>query len=58
MTEQAANLIVALTAIGMALAFWSADPESPSSRSLALTLGLLGLSIAILQDLPGPMPRW
>jgi len=46
-TEQAANLIVALTAAGMALAFWSADPESPSSRSLALTLGLLGVSIAI-----------
>jgi adenylate cyclase len=45
--DQAANLIVALTAIGMALAFWSADPESPSSRALALTLGLLGSSIAI-----------
>ena len=47
MVEQAANLIVALTAVGMALAFWSADPESPSSRSLALTLGLIGTTIAI-----------
>ncbi len=47
MAEQAANLIVALTAVGMAIAFWSADPESPISRALSLTLGLLGVAIFV-----------
>ena len=47
MVEQAANLIVALTAVGMAIAFWSADAESPISRALALTLGLLGAAIFV-----------
>lgn len=47
MIESAANLIVALMAIGMALAFWSADPQSPTSRALALTLGLYGTAIVL-----------
>lgn len=45
MLEQAANLIVALIAVTMALAFWSADFESPTSRALALTLALLAVPI-------------
>jgi class 3 adenylate cyclase len=57
--EQAANLIVALTAVGMALAFWSADPESPISRALALTLGLLGAAIFVhVLDALGLYPEY
>ncbi|HUE39522.1 MAG TPA: adenylate/guanylate cyclase domain-containing protein [Candidatus Binatia bacterium] len=40
-------LMVALVAIGMALSFWAADPASPTSRSLALTLGLYGLGLVV-----------
>jgi adenylate cyclase len=37
--------IAAAFAIGMALSFIAADPSSPTSRALALTLGLLGLTM-------------
>ena len=47
MLESAGNLIVAMMAIGMAFAFWSADPDSPTSRALALTLGLIGSTIGV-----------
>src|SRR2546422_171021 len=40
-------LMVALVAIGMSLSFWAADPASPTSRSLALTLGLFGLGLVV-----------
>jgi adenylate cyclase len=43
--EAAGNLIVALFAVGMAVAFWSADRHSPTSRALALTLALIGATI-------------
>jgi adenylate cyclase len=37
--------VVALIALGMGLVFWSTDRGSPTSRSLALFLGLLGVAI-------------
>ena len=40
-------LMVALVAIGMGLSFWAADPASPTSRSLALTLALFGLGLVV-----------
>jgi adenylate cyclase len=40
-------LMVALVAIGMGLSFWAADPASPTSRSLALTLALYGLALVV-----------
>lgn len=40
MLDASAYLIVALVAIGMGLSFLAADPQSPTSRALALTLGL------------------
>ncbi len=45
MTEIAAPAIVALVAMGMAVAFVRADPAAPTSRALALTLAATGLSI-------------
>jgi adenylate cyclase len=38
-------LVVSLIALGMGLVFWINDRHSPSSRSLALFLGLLGIAI-------------
>ena len=43
--DNAAANVVALTAIGMGLAFFFADQDSPTSRSLALCLDCIGLSI-------------
>jgi len=40
-------LMVALVAIGMGLSFWAADPASPTSRSLALTLALYGFALVM-----------
>lgn len=60
MPDPSANLIVALVAIGMGLSFLAADPESPTSRSLALSLGLFGATVVtyVVEDLgtfsPGP----
>ncbi len=42
MLDPSAYFIVALVAIGMGLSFLTADPKSPTSRALALTLGLFG----------------
>ncbi|WP_293373465.1 adenylate/guanylate cyclase domain-containing protein [Nevskia sp.] len=39
------QVLVSLVALGMALAFISADRESPTSRALAATLALIGISI-------------
>ena len=39
--------VVAIVAIGMALSFWAADPSSPSSRALALALGLIGITMLL-----------
>src|SRR3546814_19948930 len=40
-----ANTVVALVALGMGLAFVSADRRSPTSRALAATYAYIGLSI-------------
>src|SRR6266852_6264816 len=37
-------LIAGLFAIGMAVAFWSADPHSPTSRALSLFFALMGVT--------------
>ncbi len=47
MTQHLAALIVSLTAMGMALAFFVADRDSPTSRMLSLFLACLGASITI-----------
>ena len=39
------QVLVSLVALGMALAFISADRDSPTSRALAATLALIGISI-------------
>src|SRR3546814_15588308 len=39
------DLVVALVALGMGLAFVSADRRSPTSRALAATYAYIGLSI-------------
>ncbi len=41
------NLIVALVAVAMAFAFWSADRSSPTSRALSLCLALIGATIFV-----------
>ncbi len=44
--DQSGLFVVAMIAVGMGLAFFSADPQSPTSRSLAASMGLLGVDIA------------
>ena len=39
--------VVAIFAIGMALAFFAADPSSPTSRALAAALGLIGVTMLL-----------
>jgi len=39
------STLLAMLAVGMALAFWSADRESPTTRALALALVAMGLSV-------------
>lgn len=53
MADAPAYFIVALVAIGMGLSFLFADPQSPTSRALALTLGLFGIAVVtyVLQRL-------
>jgi len=46
-SEHTAPLIVSLAAMGMSLAFFVADRDSPTSRMLALFLLCLGASIAL-----------
>ncbi|MGH8446190.1 MAG: adenylate/guanylate cyclase domain-containing protein, partial [Solimonas sp.] len=43
--EMVAHTVVALVALGMGLAFISADRKSPTSRALAATYAYLGISI-------------
>ena len=45
-TELTAAVIVALTALGMALAFVLADRRSPISRAMAAFLAMIGLAVA------------
>lgn len=61
-TNAAAN-VVALTAMGMGLAFFYADRDSPTSRSLALCLDAIGVSILFNVNLVGgreiaTLPWW
>lgn len=62
--ELAAPLIVALMALGMALAFILADRTSPISRVLAAFLACIGISIALDVIIGGPIhargetPAW
>jgi class 3 adenylate cyclase len=41
------QILVSLVAIGMALAFISADRDSPTSRALSLSLACIGVAIAL-----------
>ena len=47
MIDPVGYLIVGLFAIGMALSFFGADPRSPTSRALALFLGLFGAAMLL-----------
>ena len=51
------HVITALLALGMALAFILADRASPTSRALALFLVSIGLSIAVVVLIEGPLVR-
>jgi len=42
--EPVGFLIVGLFAVGMGVSFFTADPQSPTSRALSLMFGLLGVS--------------
>ncbi len=46
-TDHLAAIVVSIAALGMALAFFVADRDSPTSRMLALFLACLGASIAV-----------
>jgi adenylate cyclase len=54
------HILVSLVALGMGLAFVSADRASPTSRALAASMGFIGiaiyLNIAFLRDLNHPPP--
>lgn len=55
--------VAALVALGMALAFVRADPDSPTSRALVVSLTFIGLSIVAnvtlrLQAEAGHIPSW
>jgi class 3 adenylate cyclase len=45
--DGSAPLVTALIALGMALAFFRADPHAPTSRALSLALAAAGVSIAL-----------
>src|SRR5260370_41445212 len=45
MPDAPGELIVAIVAVGMGAALFGADPKSPTSRSVALGLCFLGLTI-------------
>jgi adenylate cyclase len=58
-----APAVAALVALGMALAFVRADPDSPTSRALAVALTFIGLSIVVnitlrLKFQAGYVPSW
>jgi adenylate cyclase len=52
--------VVALMALGMALAFIAADRESPTSRALALGFACVGLAVylGIVVGVAYPVPAW
>ncbi len=58
------QVLVSLVALGMGLAFVSADRDSPTSRALALALGFIGIAIFLnvsflKQTADGPqLPGW
>ncbi|NKF22765.1 adenylate/guanylate cyclase domain-containing protein [Solimonas marina] len=52
-----ANSIVALVALGMGLAFVSADRRSPTSRALAAAYAFIGLSIYLNLAWTSPVPE-
>lgn len=61
--DQSALFVVAMVAVGMGIAFYTADPESPTSRSLAASMALLGIDIgshaaARLGAFGGHIPVW
>ncbi|MGH7818469.1 MAG: adenylate/guanylate cyclase domain-containing protein, partial [Candidatus Binatia bacterium] len=57
MEEQTPNLIVAAVSIGMGLSFLAADPETPTSRALALLLSLFGITVIVhVFDAVGLLP--
>jgi adenylate cyclase len=45
--DTTAHILVSLVALGMALAFISADRQSPTSRWLALTFAFIGIAIVL-----------
>lgn len=55
------HVFVSLLALGMGLAFLSADRHSPSSRALAASLGFIGISIylnVMFIPMDAPPPVW
>lgn len=61
MTEFTPHVLVSLVALGMGLAFLSADRDSATSRALAAGLGLIGISIylnVIYIGDPANVPPW
>ncbi len=61
MTEITPHILVSLVALGMGLAFVSADRESAASRAFAAALGFLGiaiyLNVSLVKDLHNA-PSW
>ena len=53
--DAAALLIVALLALGMALAFVTADRASPISRAMAAALAAIGAAIGLNVTVAAPM---
>lgn len=46
-----ASLMCGMTAIGLAIGYFAADPRSPATRALALTTAAIGLAVATTQPL-------
>lgn len=61
MIDLTPHVLVSLLALGMALAFLSADRDSPTSRALAIGLASIGMSIylnvTLIRDTDAP-PAW
>lgn len=61
MTPQTPHILVSLVALGMSIAFYSADRRSSTSRALAATLGSTGIAIFLSKVLirgPDQAPPW